>query len=82
MDVKEIREFAAKYSVDELERLVEEMLSTEGDLLRTDPERSELFSSLVQAEAVRKYMDQGMTQGEAIRELGRKMRSALGSREL
>lgn len=79
MDVKEIRELAAKYSFDELERLVEEMLSTEGEALQTDPERSELFNSLVKAESVRKFMDQGMTQGEAIRELGRKMRSALGN---
>lgn len=79
MDVKEIRELAAKYSFDELEQLVEEMLSTEGEAIQTNPERSELFNSLVKAEAVRKFMDQGMTQGEAIRELGRKMRSALGN---
>lgn len=79
MDVKEIRELAATYSVEELERLVEEMLATEGDALISDPNRSELFNSLVKAEAVRKYMDGGMTQGEAIRELGRRMRTALGN---
>lgn len=79
MDLKEIRELAAKYSVAELDSLVEEMLRTEGDALQSDAERSELFNSLVKAETVRGLMDQGMSEGEAIRELGRRMRVALGS---
>ena len=77
MDLKEIRDLASRYSVDELDHLVEDMLRTEGAVLQTDPKKAELFNSLVKAETVRKYMDQGMSQNEALRELGRRMRDAL-----
>lgn len=78
MDLKEIRDLASRHSVDELDHLVEEMLRTEGAVLQTDPEKAELFNTLVKAETVRKYMDQGMSQNEALRELGRRMRESLG----
>ena len=78
MDIKEIRELASKYSVEELDTLIEEMLRTDGPSLQTDSSQADLFNSIVKAESVRKYMDQGMSESEAIRELGRRMRDALG----
>lgn len=78
MDLTEIRRLATEYSFAELDELVKEMSEKEGDAIINDPRRAELFNSLVKAESVRTLIDQGMSVPDAIRELGRRMRSAVG----
>jgi len=78
MDLTEIRRLASSYSFDQLEDLVTHMTENEGEALYTDPERAEMFNTLVKAEIVRKFVDEGMSLPEAIRELGRRMRSVVG----
>lgn len=83
MHIAEIRELARRYSPDQLEECINRQLS-EGDNPCDEQGGSteEIINVLAKAEFVRARINEGMSLGEAIRELGRRIRAAQGEGKL
>ena len=81
MNIKEIKEFAKKFTPQQLELCINQTIDTgkpqvegcnpSGDVV-------EVINTLAKAQTVRELMEQGMSEMEAIRELARRIRQAQG----
>ena len=75
MHIKEIRELAKRFSPEELERCMNQQLNEGCNSCDTEASAEETMNVLAKADYVRHLIDGGMSLGEAIRELGRRIRA-------
>ncbi|WP_457641758.1 DUF6952 family protein [Persephonella sp.] len=78
MNIKEIKELAKKFSVEQLELCINETLEKGENYCEVRGEVIEVINTLAKAQTVRELMEQGMTEMEAIRELARRIRKIQG----
>lgn len=77
MHIAEIRELARRYSPDELEDCINRQLAEGSNPCdENGGSTEEIINVLAKAEFVRARLNEGMHLGEAIRELGRRIRAA------
>ena len=76
MHIGEIRELAKRYSPDELEECINRQLAEGTNPCDENGSTEEIINVLAKAEFVRSRVNKGMSLGEAIRELGRRIRAA------
>ncbi len=82
METKELKKLVEKYSAEKLEGCIAQQLAKgESECRITAGSEDEIIAELSKAEVVRELMDQGRTFPEALRELGRRIRSVYGSEE-
>ncbi|MCX7737990.1 MAG: YoaH family protein [Hydrogenothermaceae bacterium] len=77
MNIKEIKELSIKFSLQQIEKCIDEALKngrplTEG--CNPSGDIIEILNTLAKAQTVRELMEQGMSQVEAIREIAKKIR--------
>lgn len=77
MDVKSVKELASKYTVEELNKFADEFEATGVAPVKTQDDAGEQMSDYLQAAELRAYMDQGMSQVEALREFSKRVRGVL-----
>lgn len=76
MHIAEIRELARRYSPDELEECITRQLAEGSNPCdQGNGSTEEIINVLAKAEFVRARVNDGMSLGEAIRELGRRIRA-------
>jgi uncharacterized protein YoaH (UPF0181 family) len=74
--VKEIRELARRYTAEEIEACIAQQLGAGTNPCEAGESTTEIVNVLAKAEYVQHLMqEKGMTIGEAIRELGRRIRA-------
>ncbi len=78
VNIKEIKELAKKYSVEEIEACINEAIETGKSHCEVSGDTLEMINTLAKAQYVRELMDKGYSQIDAIRELARKMREIQG----
>jgi hypothetical protein len=81
MNLPEIRQLAQTFSVAELDAMARHMLEEHPEEIVEDPRLSSRFNSIVKAKTVRGLMDKGSDIQAAVRELGRTMRSTVGTQD-
>ncbi len=82
MDIRHIREIAQRYNPEEIERCISDQLETGKNVCLSDETSEKLIDDLSKAEAVRQFMDEGMTLADALRELARRIRRLQSSFDL
>jgi len=82
MHIGEIRELARRYSPDELEDCINRQLAEGSNPCDENGSTEEIINVLAKAEFVRTRTNDGMSLGEAIRELGRRIRAAQQSGDI
>lgn len=75
MDIKEIRRLASQFSEEQLESCITQEMSTGENDCEITGGVSEVVDILSKAEYVRHLMDEGMSKGDAMREMARKIRN-------
>ncbi|WP_456400669.1 DUF6952 family protein [Persephonella sp.] len=78
MNIKEIRELAKKFSVEELENCISETIENGKNSCDLSGDVLEVVNTLAKAQTVKELMEQGMTEMEAIRELAKRIRAVQG----
>ncbi len=82
METKELRKLVEKYSAEKLEGCIAQQLAKgENECSITDTTEDEVIAELSKAEVVRELMDEGRSFSEALRELGRRIRSVYGKED-
>ncbi|ACO04896.1 MAG TPA: hypothetical protein DEP48_06495 [Persephonella sp.] len=79
MNIKEIKELAKRFSVEELELCITETIEKGENYCNVTGETLEVINVLAKAQTVRELMEQGMSEIEAIRELARRIRKVQGA---
>ncbi|WP_457621316.1 DUF6952 family protein [Persephonella sp.] len=79
MSIKEIKELARKFSVEELELCISQTIEKGENYCNVSGEVMEVVNTLAKAQTVRELMEQGMSEIEAIRELARRIRAVQGT---
>ena len=74
IDLKEIRELAAKYSPDQIESCITQQIETGQNVCLADSDSVRIVNELAKASFIRKRMEDGMPLPDALRELAKKMR--------
>ncbi len=77
MDIKVVKELAAKYTIDELNKFADEFEATGVAPIKTQEDPGEQMSDYLQAAELRAYMDKGMNPAEALREFSKRIRGVL-----
>ncbi|MCX7913434.1 MAG: hypothetical protein N2511_02475 [Thermodesulfovibrionales bacterium] len=75
IDIKEIRELAKRFSLEELESCIEQQLKEGNNLCGVTGNNEYVINELAKAEFVRQRMEQGISLRDAVRELASKIRS-------
>ncbi len=74
----EIRELAQRFSADTIDKCMQQELEEGSNPCYSDSEVEEVMNILAKSQFVRSQMDGGKKPGEAIRELGRRIRAIQG----
>jgi uncharacterized protein YoaH (UPF0181 family) len=74
MDTKSIREIAKRFTPEKIESCISQQIGTGQNICLTDANSEKIINELSKAEVVRELIDQGMSMGDALRELARRMR--------
>lgn len=78
MHLAEIRELAQRFSADTINKCMQQEIKEGSNPCYSDNEVEEVMNVLAKTEFVRSQMDEGKNLGEAIRELGRRIRAIQG----
>jgi len=78
INLKEIKELAKKYSVEEIEACINETIESGKSHCEVSGDTIEMLNTLAKAQYVRELMDKGYSQIDAIRELAKRMREIQG----
>jgi hypothetical protein len=82
MESKELKKLVEKYSAEKLEACIAQQVAKgENECRFTDAPEDEVIAELSKAEVVRELMDEGRSFAEALRELGRRIRSVYGKED-
>ncbi len=81
MDPKELKRLAEKYSVGQLENCISQQLEKGENACEIVDETDTVIMELSKATVVRELMNSGMKFSEALRELGRRIRSIYSKEE-
>lgn len=81
MDTKELKRLVERYSARQIEKCIHQQLERGENQCEIVDETDEVISELSKAEVVRELMDQGMKFSEALRELGRRIRTVYGAED-
>jgi hypothetical protein len=74
MDVREIRELAAKFTPEQINSCITEQIETGENICLMDESTDKVVSELSKAQFVRELVEQGAEMSDAIRELARRIR--------
>jgi nucleoid-associated protein YejK len=74
MDIREIRELAAKFTPEQINSCITEQIETGENVCLMDESTEKVVSELSKAQFVRELVEQGTEMSEAIRELARRIR--------
>jgi hypothetical protein len=74
MDVREIRELAAKFTPEQIDGCITQQIETGENVCLMDESTEKVISELSKAQFVRELVEQGTEMSEAIRELARRIR--------
>jgi hypothetical protein len=77
MDVKAVKDLAAKYTMHELLQMADKFELTGEAPVKTQEDAGEQMSDYLQAAELRNLMDQGMNSAEALREFSKRVRGIL-----
>lgn len=77
MDVKQCKELATCYTVEELNKFADEFEATGIAPVKTQEDPGEQMSDYLQAAELRSYLDKGMSLQEALREFSKRVRGVL-----
>jgi hypothetical protein len=75
LPIREVRELAGRFSAEEIEGCIHHQLDEGSNPCAPEEQAEEAMNVLAKAEYVRRLMDQGKSLSEAIRDLGRRIRS-------
>jgi hypothetical protein len=78
LHIPEIRALAARFSAEQIERCIELTLQRNDNPCIAERDLQEAMNVLAKAEFVKAQIERGMTQQEAMRELGRRIRAMQG----
>ncbi len=78
MSIKEIKELAKRFTIEELELCITETIEKGENYCQVRGDTLEVINTLAKAQTVRELMEQGMSEIEAIRELARRIRKIQG----
>ena len=78
MKTQDLKKIVETYSPEQLEACIQQQLNKGENACEVVDETNEVITALSKAEVVREIMDQGMSFSEALRELGRRIRSVYG----
>lgn len=78
--IAEIKALASQFSAAQIDRCIESTLRHNENPCIADDELERVMNVLAKAKFVKAQMERGMTQQEAMRELGRSIRAAQGAR--
>ena len=81
MDTKELKKLVEKYSAEKLEACIAQQTAMGVNECRVTGVEDEVMAELSKAEVVRELMDEGRSFAEALRELGRRIRSVYGKED-
>ncbi len=81
MDTKELKKLVEKYSAERLEACIAQQVAAGVNECRVTGGEDEVMEELSRAEVVRELMDEGRSFAEALRELGRRIRSVYGKED-
>ena len=77
--IEHVRRIAEQYEYDAIEEaMILHMVNHTNSIFVDESSEIETINTLAKASVVRKYLDEGLTMQEAIRELGRKIRKLTG----
>lgn len=79
MDTRELKRIAERFSLEEIERCIDQQTSRGSNVCTTPGPDDEIFAELSKATVIRELMDQGSSFPEALRELGRRIRAVYSS---
>lgn len=77
--ITEIQSLASQFSAEEIDRCMALTLQRNENPCIADPDVEKVMNVLAKAGFVKAKIEQGLTQQEAIRELGRRVRAAQGA---
>ncbi|HWR73406.1 MAG TPA: hypothetical protein VN604_09560 [Nitrospirota bacterium] len=75
MESKELKRLAEKYSLEQLETCISQQLEKGENACELVDEEDKVIAELSEATVVRELMNSGMKFSEALRELGRRIRT-------
>jgi len=81
METRELKKLVEKYSVEKLEACIAQQVSVGENACGVTGGEDEVMAELSKAEVVRELMDEGRSLAEALRELGRRIRSVYGKED-
>ena len=81
MDTKQLKKLTGKFSPDQLQSCIRQQLDKGENACEIVDETDEVITMLSKAEVVRELMNKGMKFSDALRELGRRIRSVYGADE-
>lgn len=74
MDIREIRELAAKFTPEQISSCITQQIETGENVCLMDESTEKVVSELSKAQFVRELVEQGTEISEAVRELARRIR--------
>jgi hypothetical protein len=81
MDSRELKRLTEKYSIDQLETCISQQLEKGENACELVDEEDKMIAELSEATVVRELMNSGMKFSEALRELGRRIRTIYSKEE-
>ncbi|MBF0542175.1 MAG: hypothetical protein HQK91_12090 [Nitrospirae bacterium] len=75
VDFKEIRNLSVRFTPDEIESCINSQIESGENTCKVTGAVEEIINELAKAKYVRKKMEQGVTQKDAVRDLAKKIRS-------
>lgn len=81
MDSRELKRLSEKYSLEQLETCISQQLEKGENACELVDEKDKVITELSKATVVRELMNSGMKFSEALRELGRRIRTIYSKEE-
>lgn len=81
MESRELKKLAEKYSIEQLETCISQQLEKGENACELVDEEDKVIAELSEATVVRELMNSGMKFSEALRELGRRIRTIYSKEE-
>jgi chaperonin GroEL (HSP60 family) len=74
LDLKEIRELAKRFSPEQIEGCIEQQIETGSNVCIRNESEERMINELAKAQFIRERIEEGLSLGDALRELARHMR--------